>query len=492
MRQLGEAAIVFVKNNRKVLVPLKIQRKIALIFAAGIITFILAGILANYFLLEKYYIYKTEREFIVLSKEMQKKIESRQKDLSQFIIRYGKRENVRILILNPDLEVEEISYYRRERDTNVPLNKIEKLIDEKGEKNYICRSYEQKRSESVKMIFVSETKQGNYLVFMKNTKGVQKSAAIANEFYFIIGGIVLLVALFSAHFLSVKISRPLVRMNEVTREMAELHFEQKIPEKGGDEIAELAHCINQMSDRLCDSISVMERDILQRKQLIRDLSHELKTPIAVIMGYADALRYGVAQNADEQKKYCGIIADECDRMDRMVRELLELSRLEQINYALTLEKISLYRLAEELSTKYDRQMRQKKCSFSIQGEKSVEVEADRKLLECIVDNLLGNAAKYVDAHGRIEMSVYEDEQNSLFSIYNTCGEISQDKLERVWDGFFKLDDSRKREQGGHGIGLAIVKTAVELHGGTVSVENCRGGIVFGCTFPKKSAHFISQ
>ena len=120
----------------------------------------------------------------------------------------------------------------------------------------------------------------------------------------------------------------------------------------------------------------------------------------------------------------------------------------------------------------------------INGKKTIEVTADRKLLEHIFDNLLGNAVKYVTIGGKIEIYIEEKEDMIEVSFYNTCKRIPEDKLDKIWDVFYKLDAARKRGQGGHGIGLAIVKSAMELHHGKVFVKNRDDGVVFGCIFPK--------
>lgn len=463
---------------------MKIQKKIFIVFTISILGFVSIGILANYLLLEKYYMYKSHKEFIEMSQQIQKKVKKNNTNIDKYITRYDKKKNTRIIILNSAFKVEEISYYQRSGNTNIPLKRIKKLSEEKKDNIYICKIYEQKKSSSAKMFFLTVMEDGRYLFFMKNTKKVHESARIANKFYLIIGGLVLIASLCTTAVLSKKITKPVIIINEVTKEMARLNFENKIPENGKDEISELAHSINHMSTQLHNCISLMEQDIDNRKQLIRDLSHELKTPIAVIKGYADGLRYGVADNPDAINKYCGIIADECDNIDKMVKGMLELSQLEQVAVSLKIETIKVYDIITKLSLKYTNMLEQKKCKFIISCEKTTEVTADQKLFERIIDNLFGNAVKYVTDNGKIQITVYETESETYFCIFNTSKPIPKDKIDKIWDAFYKIDNSRKRNNGSHGIGLAIVKAAVSLHHGTVFAENKTEGVVFGCTFPK--------
>ena len=131
-------------------------------------------------------------------------------------------------------------------------------------------------------------------------------------------------------------------------------------------------------------------------------------------------------------------------------------------------------------------MQEKGCKVTIHCNQSVIVEADEKMLERILTNLFGNAVKYVKNQGEIVVSVTEQDQGTRVEIYNTGDSIPNDDITKVWDVFYKVDKSRKREQDGHGIGLAIVKTAVELHHGTVFLENKGEGVSFGFFLPKTS------
>lgn len=456
-----------------------------LIFATGIAAFMVAGILSNYLLLEKYFIYKTRQGFIEISQVIQKQMEKDTNNIGEFIVRYGKKENIRIILLDSSLKIEEISYYKRKEGTNIPSKKIKQLATKKGNDSYICKIYERKNTSSSKMLFLTETKDGQYLLLMKNTKGVRESVTAANEFYLIIGAIVLAFALCVIAIFSDRITKPVVRMNEITKEMAALHFEQELSVKGKDEIAELACSINQMSVQLKNSINELEQDIQRRKQLIRDLSHELKTPVAVIKGYADGLRFGIAEDETTRKKYCRIIADECDRMDKMVQEMLFLSKLEQAapSAAENIEAISIYELTEQLSERYGRIAEQKNCQYAIHNPKDIKISINKTHLEHIIDNLLGNAFKYVNDNGKIEVSIYEQAADIEFCVFNTGENIPSDKIDNLWDAFYKLDQSRKRGQGGHGIGLSIVKSTVELYGGTVFAKNRENGVAFGFRLP---------
>ena len=459
---------------------LKIQKKLFIIVFILIFVFMIMGIIINYLLLENFYLYKTEKNFISMSKDIEKGIKREKENQRQYLIKYGKERKIRILILDKNLEVEETSYYHRKDNSNIPFGKIKKMVKEQGISPYICRVFEKKNKLYSKIICISYCKNGNRLVLMKNTNNVKESVIIANEFYFIVGMMILIMALLVISIFSKKITMPIITMRDITAQMADLKFERKINIKGNDEIKELAESINQMSEKLQNSVNYMQQDIIRRKQLVRDLSHELKTPIAVIKGYADGLQYGIAEDKISREKYCKVIVEECDKMDHMVKELLELSKLEQVMIETKIESIKIYAFLEEILEKYEISLEQKKCNLLLECDKNIIIKADCFLLERIMENLIGNALKYVEYEGKIVIMVKEFAQKVKVSIFNSGDKIAVEELEKVWDVFYKIDKSRKgQKSGGHGIGLAIVKSAVELMGGNVFAENKENGVVFG-------------
>lgn len=457
-----------------------------MLFFVSIALFVLAGILCNYLFLEHFFLYKTRQEFVTVSKDIQKNIEQKEKTLEEYINETGKQKNIRIILLDEEWNVQQISYYQREDNSNIPLKKIKNMEKRRKNGSYVCDIFEVKNESAFKILFLSKTKGQQYLVLMKNTSGVRESAAIANQFYLVNGGVMLVICGFTAAIFSRRITKSVVEMSAITREMARLHFEKKIEVNSKDEIGELAENINCMSEQLQENICTMQQDIVHRKQLVRNISHELKSPIAVIKGYADGLQYGVAEEKVQREKYCRIIAAECDRMDDMIRDLLELSRMEQVEIKPVKERVPLYPLIQQMEEAYDREIKEKKCQLCIQCALETTAEADIKMLERIVGNLFGNAVRYVKEGGIIRFIAVQEKEGTHVEVFNSGDKIPETELDKVWDIFYKVDKSRKRNREGHGIGLAIVKSAVELHQGTVFAENRQDGISFGFFLPETS------
>lgn len=465
---------------------MKIRKKTFMLVFACIAICILSGIVCNHLFLEKYYLYKTEKEFVSASQAIQKQLEEESGDIDAYIGKAADENDSRIILFDKNWNIVAVSYYQREDSSNIPLKKIQKMEKERENRTYICEIFDMKKDSYSKIIFLSETKQEQYLVLMRNTNGMRESAAIANEFYLLIGGLLLLAGAIAAILFSGKITVPILEICEIASEVSEFRFEHKIAEKGTDEISKLAHSINVMSDKLENSIHALNEDILQRKQLVRDISHELKSPIAVIQGYADGLIYGVAEDEIKRERYCQVIVSECERMDEMVKDLLELSKLEQIAVQTDLEKIELYPFLHTLVQKYEKTIDEKKCDLLIFCDAAMSVTSDKKLLERVMVNLLNNAVNYVEESGKVMVEVIDEKEQIEVSVFNSGSHIEDEDMDKIWNVFYKADQARSRRKGGHGIGLAIVKTIVELMNGTVFVQNQDDGVKFGFYLYKTS------
>lgn len=465
---------------------MKIRRKTFMLVFACIAICILSGIVCNCLFLEKYYFYKTEKEFVSLSQAVQEHLEEERGDIDAYIEEVADESGSRIVLLDKSWNVIAVSYYQREDGSNIPVNRIQKMNKKRGNDAYICEIFDMKKESYSKMIFLSETKQGQYLVLMRNTSGMRKSAVIANEFHLLTGGLLLLAGAIAAIIFSRKITVPILEICEIASEVSELCFEHRIEEKGTDEISELRHSINVMSEKLENSIHALNEDILQRKQLVRDMSHELKTPIAVIQGYADGLKYGVAEDETKRERYCRVIASECERMDEMVKDLLELSKLEQVAVQTDIEKIELYPFLYTLAQRYEKEIEEKKFDLQLVCDAAMSVMADKKLLERAMVNLLSNAVNYVEASGKVVVEVIDGKEQLEVSVFNSGSHIDNEDMDKIWNVFYKADQARSRRDSGHGIGLAIVKAAVELMNGTVFIHNRDDGVQFGFFLYKTS------
>lgn len=227
----------------------------------------------------------------------------------------------------------------------------------------------------------------------------------------------------------------------------------------------------------------LKLDVERKKQLVRNISHELKTPIGVIKGYAEGLKFGVAEDKEKTDRYCTVIAAECNRMDNMVRELLNLSLLESGMFQIHLSRFDAAELIEKVLERFEPTFLEKNITLDLNIPKNLIVAADYELLERAINNYITNAINHLEGMRLIKVTAEKKESGIRIAVYNTGKPIPKDDLPHIWDVFYKVDKARSRQYGGHGLGLSIVQMIAELHGGITGVENVSEGVLFFIEIP---------
>ena len=325
---------------------------------------------------------------------------------------------------------------------------------------------------------------------------IEESVDISNQALIIIGLIILIISAFIASYISKKFTRPIVELNDITNKMARLDFSKKYNlADTDDEINELGKNINTMSDKLESTINQLrdnnlelEKDIEEkskidemRKQFISDVSHELKTPIALIQGYAEGLVENVNSDDESRKFYADVILDESNKMDTLVKQLLELMKLEYGKRELNNENFNIVELINEVIRKCKVMIEEKNIKIEFDSSKQVTVNADDFYIEQVVTNYFTNAIKHaenVNGEKKISIKIEEKENKVRVSVFNTGNNIPEEHLNKIWGRFYKEDSSRNRNDGGTGIGLALVKAIMNNYKNDYGVINRENGVEF--------------
>lgn len=287
-----------------------------------------------------------------------------------------------------------------------------------------------------------------------------------------------------------------MQLNDITKKMAKLDFKQKYRiNDSDDEINELGKNINTMSDKLESTIkqlretnSELEKDIEEkskidemRKQFISDVSHELKTPIALIQGYAEGLIENVNNDDESRKFYAEVILDESNKMDVLVKQLLELMKLEYGKRKFNDEEFDVVELINEVIRKCNVMLEENQIQVVFDEKKPIYAYADDFYVEQVVTNYFTNAikhAKEVNGKKQIKITIQNVKNKIRVSVFNTGDKIPEEDLTRVWGRFYKIDDSRNRENSGSGIGLSIVKAIQNNYQNEYGVQNLSNGVEF--------------
>lgn len=335
---------------------------------------------------------------------------------------------------------------------------------------------------------------GNFILIRTPIQGIKDNVHISNTFITYIGIVTLIIGIIAAFVLSSYISKPIKQLSNIAERMSELDFDIKYDGKDKGEIGLLGKSMNNMSQKLEENISQLktanlelQRDIDKKEKLekmrtdfLSNVSHELKTPIALIQGYAEGLKEGITDDPESMDFYCSVIMDEAAKMNNMVKRLLTLNQIEFGEDELVMERFDINELVKSVVNANELRATQKNLSITYDIlDTPLYVWADEYKVEEVVTNYLSNAFNHCCNENIIKIKVgHIDKDNVRVSVFNTGNNIPEADIEHIWEKFYKVDKARTREYGGNGIGLSIVKAIVESMGKTCGVNNLSDGVEF--------------
>ncbi|QRN85208.1 HAMP domain-containing protein [Clostridia bacterium] len=343
-----------------------------------------------------------------------------------------------------------------------------------------------------------ELKNGDHLIIQTSETALEASVGIINQFTLYPASVALIAAIVLAFFLTKKITRPVVELTEITKRMKSLDFSSRYEGEADDEIGELGQNfndlaetlgitigeLNQANDQLREDIEREKAIEEARKNFISNVSHELKTPISLIRGYAEGIRDQVIEPQDFEE-YLSVIIEESEHMSSMVRELLTLSKLESHHIPTYFEEVDVTEIINRVIEMFSFEMHKEgiKMVYEAPSEPKMLV-CDQNMLETMLTNFMSNALDHVEGEKIIEIRLEETLESLGIHVRNSGKTIVKEDQDKIWDSFYKIDKARTRAYGGTGLGLAIVKNMVEIHKGTYGVENWEDGVDFYIRLPK--------
>lgn len=312
--------------------------------------------------------------------------------------------------------------------------------------------------------------------------------SIYKYFYILIVVVILIVTFVAAMF----ISKPLVKINETAKKMAQLDFSEKCDENRKDEIGGLAKTLNFLSSSLSSALNSLrvanekltediekERALEQmRKEFVATVSHELKTPISLIKGYAEGIKDGVFEEEDKDFSL-NVIIDESDKMSNLVKDMLDLSQLEAGMFKLNKINFNILDLTKNVAKKLQYLAEEKNVNIVIDSKVDKEINGDINRIEQVLTNFLTNSIRHCEKDKEVIVRLLENEKHNVrIEVENMGEKISGEDIEKIWDKFYKADKSRNRSIGGTGLGLSIVKNIIILHNGEYGAKNTETGVKF--------------
>lgn len=337
---------------------------------------------------------------------------------------------------------------------------------------------------------------GNLFLIRSPLESIRDSVKIANRFLAYVGLVATIISAVLIWLVTTRITRPIMELKEISKKMAELNFETKYESNGKNEIDLLGEHMNALSATLERTISELKtannelkRDIEKKEQIdemrkdfLSNVSHELKTPIALIQGYAEGLREGINDDAESREFYCDVIMDEAGKMNNMVKKLLDLNQLEFGNDVVTMERFDIVALIQNFLLSAEILINQNGVKVKLDRSEPIYVWADEFKTEEVVRNFFSNAMNHVNGEKIIEIryKIYtiENANKVRVSVFNTGEPIPEESLPHIWEKFYKVDKARTREYGGSGVGLSIVKAIMDSMNQQYGVINYTNGVEF--------------
>lgn len=321
---------------------------------------------------------------------------------------------------------------------------------------------------------------------------IRESANLANQFLIYLGIFGMFFGGILVWIFSRRITKPVLELARLSEDMANLNFDAKYTSGGKNEIGVLGENFNKMSDQLEKTISELktannqlQQDIEQKEKLenmrnefLGNVSHELKTPIALIQGYAEGLKEGINDDPESTEFYCDVIIDEAGKMNRMVKNLLTLNQLEFGTDEVEFERFDIVKLVKGVIASCDILIQQVNANVDFIADETAYVWADEFKTEQVVRNYFTNAIHHVGNEKRIEVKIVSMDGKVCVSVFNSGKPIPEEDVPKLWDKFYKVDKAHTREYGGNGIGLSIVKAIMESFHQGYGVKNYDNGVEF--------------
>lgn len=467
-----------------------IRAKLFVIFSTSILLIVLVNILLNNIFMEKYYVYKNLDIFNSVYDEIleeNKNNKDNKDNLDVFINEIDKNEGITVLIVDYNNAIIFSSNGDKSKNKRLPAE-MENILNAPSfsvENKEYYGIIERENGQSPKIVYINKLDDNNNVILTKQLKGIRESVAINNQFNLLSGLGALLIGSILVFYISGKITKPIIQMNKTAKNISELDFSHRVEVNSNDELGQLADSINLIAEKLDDSIKELKADIDKRKQLVRNLSHEMKTPIAIVKGYTEGLKFGVVDSKEDIDIYFDTIVQECNNMDMMIKELIQLSQMEYSNTALELSDFNLNSLVNEVYEKLYKIYNNSDVSFENLVPDNLTIEADKKLIERVLINLISNAIKYTTGEKKIKVYIENAEKITKIIVFNSSNPIDDDELEKIWDVFYKIDKMRTRTEAGTGIGLSIVREIANKHGGYACAKNTIDGVEFIFAFTVK-------
>ena len=480
-----------------------ISRQIAIIFIGLIVAIVAITILLNNQFLGSYYVYHKQETLIDVYGKMEAAVtqsgdsyQSMAEELNE-VIEIG---NLSFIIVTGDNQ-RLLTSTSNEFQTSTMTQQLRGYLLNKNQargellqasENYEIRRAHDMLDENEYLEMWGFLKDGSIFLVRTPLESIMESVTLSNRFFLFVIGVMLALGSVLIWYFSKRIANPILELANLSEQMANLDFNAKYMSGGENEIGVLGRNFNAMSEKLETTISELkranyelERDIRKKEEIetmrtefIGNVSHELKTPIALIQGYAEGLKEGISDDPESRAFYCDVIMDEATKMNHMVKNLLTLNQLELGEEEVVFERFDIVEMIEGVIQSAEIIIQQKNADVRLRADKPTYVWSDEWKVEQVFRNYFSNALNHLDGEKIIDIQVTKQGENVRISVFNTGNQIPEEDIDQIWNKFYKVDKARTREYGGNGIGLSIVKAIMDSFRKEYGVKNYNNGVQF--------------
>lgn len=477
-----------------------IKRQMTAVFIGLVLCLIMAFLVINLNFLEPYYISNKETQFIYIYEQLRAAVEEREfsdDEVSDRIYHMAEKNNVSFLVVNDNSgmlisNVKDMAMLRNQLTGYIVNQTQEETKALQRTENYQLTQSKDPWNKIEYIEMWGKFGDGSLFLLRSPLESIKESVAIFNRFLFSIGSVIMVICIAFIWYFSKRMTDPILELAALSERMVNLDFNAKYTSGGSNEIGELGANFNRMSEKLESVISELksannslQKDIERKEKLeqmrsefMGNVSHELKTPIALIQGYAEGLKEGVNESEESREFYCDVIIDEAAKMNQMVRNLMTLNQLEFGDEELSYERFDLTQLIREVLKSMEILAQQKEAKVIFRQEEAVYVWGDEFKVEQVVRNYVSNAYNHLDGECVVEVKVLLQDGKAKVIVFNTGTPIPEEEVPHIWDKFYKVDKAHTREYGGNGIGLSIVKAIMESFHQKYGVNNYDNGVEF--------------
>ncbi len=460
-------------------------KKVCWIGTLLILAFVIINMVLTYFFMAPFSSFFYREQMATIGKSIQKISLENKEDFETNLEMIDEDRNVKVTVMDKEKTVyyttkaflkEKSQYWK----LSMELFDSERKTIEQEKPVFLTRKRQGKNNKhSIQVIMIQKIAENRYIVMSRSYQSLQNAMYTALIFEMLVGILLVIVGWVVTYRLSHRLIVPIEKMTITAERIANLDFDSRVEVTTMDEIGQLGNSINKMSEQLEKNLTQMQEDIENRKRLVRNLSHEMKTPMAVIMGYADRLKVILTKNPEKALEYCDIISNESTRVDMLVKEMLDFAKLEEKVDVLNRETISAKNFFETLATQFQQEKPDVDISYNDSYRENDVIVADNLLLNRAVTNLIRNAVTH-SALQSFSIQVSGERKGEYYEIkvYNTGSSIAETELTSIWEPFSKVDKVRTRGKQGYGLGLSIVREIIEAHEGYYKVRNVEDGVEF--------------